>query len=110
MKQSQLEFIVNCLKSTGEVSRNLCLLNYITRLGARIDDLKKAGWIFVTETRPTMKPDGSNGKDFVYIATYIPSETAQKSSETQERVGNDNTPYPKVPDAYKREITQKRLL
>ena len=63
---SQLEFIKARLQETGEVSRNECLQRYVSRLGARINDLKQLGWQFETETRPTVKPDGSKGKDFVY--------------------------------------------
>lgn len=45
------------LKQDGEISRNYCLRNYISRLGARINDLKKMGFEFETENR-----DG----DYVY--------------------------------------------
>lgn len=63
---SQLDFIKVRLQETGEISRNECLRNYVSRLGARINDLKHLGWKFETETRSTVKPDGSKGKDFVY--------------------------------------------
>lgn len=63
---SQLEFIKARLQEKGEISRNECLQMYVSRLGARIRDLKCLGWQFETETRPTVKPDGSKGKDFVY--------------------------------------------
>lgn len=45
------------LKDKGEISRNQCLRNYISRLGARIKDLQKEGMQFETERR-----DG----DYVY--------------------------------------------
>ena len=63
---SQLDFIKLRLQEKGEVSRNECLRAYIGRTASRLNDLKKLGWIFETETRPTIKPDGSKGKDFVY--------------------------------------------
>lgn len=63
---SQLEFIKARLQEKGEVSRNECLRNYIGRTASRINDLRRLGWQFETETRPTVKPDGSKGKDFVY--------------------------------------------
>lgn len=63
---SQLEFIKVRLQETGEISRNDCLRQYVSRLGARINDLKRLGWQFDTEVRPTTRPDGSKGKDFVY--------------------------------------------
>lgn len=63
---TQLDFIKVRLQETGEISRNDCLRQYVSRLGARINDLKRLGWQFDTEVRPTTRPDGSKGKDFVY--------------------------------------------
>lgn len=63
---SQLDFIKLRLQQKGEISRNECLKQDVSRLGARINDLKRLGWVFETETRPTTKPDGSKGKDYVY--------------------------------------------
>lgn len=63
---SQLDFIKVRLQETGEISRNDCLRQYVSRLGARINDLKRLGWKFETEIRSTTHPDGSKGKDFVY--------------------------------------------
>lgn len=63
---SQLEFIKARLQETGELSRNECLRNFIGRTASRINELRRLGWQFETETRPTVKPDGSKGKDFVY--------------------------------------------
>lgn len=65
-KTSQLSFIKDCLLSKGEISRNECLKHYISRLGARINDLRHLGWNFITETRKTLRPNGEVGKDFVY--------------------------------------------
>lgn len=47
MKETQLAFIVKQLKKNGYITRNQCLRNYISRLGARIIDLKKEGWQFM---------------------------------------------------------------
>lgn len=57
-KQTQSEFVIQTLLSTGEISRNFCLQRYISRLGAIMNSLKKLGWDFTTERR-----DG----DYVYI-------------------------------------------
>ncbi len=57
MKETQLEFVKRHLRLEGEISRNYCLQRYISRLGARIDDLERDGWRFETERR-----DG----DYVY--------------------------------------------
>jgi len=58
---TQLNFIRNELMNNGRISRNFCLRNFISRLGARIDDLKKGG----------LKIEGKwvntdYGRDFVY--------------------------------------------
>lgn len=73
MKPTQFTFVKNCLEQTGEVTRNQCLQNYISRLGAIMCVLKKEGWQFTTESRPTTKPDGTKGKDFVYKLVMRPS-------------------------------------
>ena len=44
MKKTQLQKIKDALLKDGYVSRNWCLQNFITRLGARINDLKKEGY------------------------------------------------------------------
>ena len=65
-KHSQLNFVKQVLREKGEISRNFCLQNYISRLGARIIDLKAEGWEFETLHR-----DG----DYVYKlkkTPYIP--------------------------------------
>ena len=64
--KTQKKFVVERLNTTGEISRNECLKNYITRLGAIMHSLKKDGYSFTTITRKNTKPDGSKGKDFVY--------------------------------------------
>jgi hypothetical protein len=63
MKNTQLKMIKDQLLLTGEVSRNWCLQRYCSRLGARIMDLKKEGWVFTTEKR--------NG-DYVYKLEAYP--------------------------------------
>jgi len=59
MKQeTQLQIIIKQLKKTGRISRNWCLQKYITRLGARMSDIKKAGIKFSA---------GYQDGDYVYI-------------------------------------------
>jgi hypothetical protein len=48
------------LDKTGEISRNFALRRYISRLAARIDDLKRWDWDFREERRKG---------DYVYIVT-----------------------------------------
>lgn len=65
--QSQLEWIKAKLIVNGQISRNECLANYISRLSGRILDLRKAGWEFRTET---IKENG--GKNFYYYVLTSP--------------------------------------
>lgn len=48
-KETQIVFILKQLKEKGQISRNLCLKNFISRLGARMLDLKNEGLIYTTE-------------------------------------------------------------
>ena len=58
---TQEKFVLDELKNNGEISRNLCLRNYISRLGAIICDLNKKGYVIKGDYRKT-----ENGKDFIY--------------------------------------------
>ena len=60
-KQTQLEWVKRQLRENGEVTRNQALREYITRLGARIDDLKNEGWKIEGEFVKT-----PYGKDYRY--------------------------------------------
>ncbi len=44
MHKTQLQWTMDMLLKRGEVSRNSALSRRITRLGARINDLKRSGW------------------------------------------------------------------
>jgi hypothetical protein len=59
--QTQLNWIREQLKTYGRISRNECLNKFITRLGARICDLKKEGMDISGHFEET-----DYGKDFVY--------------------------------------------
>ncbi len=48
MKTTQKQIVEKQLKEYGEVSRNFCLKNYISRLSAIIQDLEEDGWEFET--------------------------------------------------------------
>lgn len=61
MKKSQLDIVRKQLLETGQVSRNWCLQNYISRLSAIILDLKAEGFDFDTGF-----VKNNNGKDYVY--------------------------------------------
>ena len=60
--ETQIELIRNTLNDYGKISRNFCLQRFITRLGARIIDLKNEG-MDITGKWETYS-DGK--KDYVY--------------------------------------------
>jgi len=83
---SQMSFIKKHLEEDGYISRNYCLQNYISRLGARIDDLKKEGWDFRTEIVKT-----ASGKDFRYYVIK-PSTGILTPKPIQDRLIGLNLP------------------
>lgn len=60
-RETDLQWVIRNLEEKGEVSRNDALKIYMTRLGARINDLKNMGWNIRGEFRKTQF-----GRDFVY--------------------------------------------
>jgi hypothetical protein len=43
---TQIKWVKQCLRERGQISRNEALQNYVSRLGAIINKLKKDGWEF----------------------------------------------------------------
>lgn len=66
MKMSQVEFVKKRLEANGKVSRNECLRNYISRLGAIIYTLRREGYELEGKYVNTQ-----NGRDYVY---YVKKE------------------------------------
>lgn len=62
---TQIDFVKSELEKNGSITRNECLRNYISRLGAIIDVLKKQGWDFETRYIKSITPWGV-GKDYEY--------------------------------------------
>lgn len=62
-KPSQKERVIQRLLQTGQISRNSCLQNYISRLSAIIQILEEEGWVF--------KTDRDEG-DYVYYLITCP--------------------------------------
>jgi hypothetical protein len=58
---TQMDFVMKQLTKNKRISRNQCLKRYISRLGARISDLKKEGWNIQGEYEKTKW-----GQDYVY--------------------------------------------
>lgn len=69
MKKTQEERVKEILRENGKISRNHCLQNYISRLGAIIFDLKEQGWDITGEWVKTER-----GKDFVYTLSDRPKK------------------------------------
>lgn len=62
--KNQKEWVKKQLEEKGFITRNECLKNYLSRLGAIILKLKKEGYDFTAEYQKT-----PNGKDYVYFLT-----------------------------------------
>ncbi|OCR99224.1 hypothetical protein A9K75_07820 [Campylobacter fetus subsp. testudinum] len=61
--RGQREWIKEQLLSHGQISRNLCLENYITRLSGHIFAIKEANPRWIVKGKRTVT---KNGEDFVY--------------------------------------------
>jgi hypothetical protein len=73
MKTTQEQFIVKNLVDNGFIRRNACLKHYISRLGARICDLNKAGWDIRGHNVKTPK-----GKDYEYRVFNFPKSLTKQ--------------------------------
>lgn len=63
---TQKEWVLHELNTNGgKITRNKCLRNYISRLGAIICDLKKDGYEFTGEYIEVKTPFGI-GNDYMY--------------------------------------------
>lgn len=66
MKDTQINRVINKLNRDGFITRNECLRNYISRLGAHINTLRKMGW----EIEDGVYTDDK--KDFIYQVKKSP--------------------------------------
>lgn len=71
--ESQKQWAINQLRTYGAVSRNEALRNYISRLGAIMNDLLKEGWHWRGEYVQT-----SYGRDYQYTLLKEPVKEPQK--------------------------------
>ena len=62
-RKTQLEIIRDLIDEQGYITRNQCLSRFITRLGARICDLRAEGYDFATSFE---------GGDYKYTCTKAP--------------------------------------
>lgn len=65
LNMTQKQWVEQRLIENGRVTRNECLRNYISRLGALIAMLKNDGWEFETGYVEVETPFGK-GKDYEY--------------------------------------------
>ena len=65
MKQTQIQWVKLQISLNGEITRNQCLSNFISRLSAIIQDLEVEGYTFSTSHR---------GGDFVYTLLSKPEK------------------------------------
>lgn len=70
--ETQLDWVKKQIEADGYISRNHCLSNYISRLGAIISDLKKEGYLFEAYYLKTKQ-----GKDYIY--TFIGMEEKEQN-------------------------------
>ena len=72
-KQSQIDFVIERLRSRGEISRNFCLQYQITRLAAIIDVLNNRKWVIEGERYKT-----EDGVNYVYVVVEYPPKKVAK--------------------------------
>ena len=87
MKKSQEQFVIDCLRARGEVTRNEALRNYISRLGAIIYNLNREKWVIKGEYRKY-----SGGKDFVYTLISEPPKSNYQIMHERYRSGETKQP------------------
>jgi ribosomal protein L37AE/L43A len=66
MKDTQIEWVKSQLRKNGKISRNECLRNYISRLGAIIWKLKQHGWKIEGSLPEDFNPLKHHYGDYVY--------------------------------------------
>lgn len=77
-KLTQKIWVEGILFETKQISRNNCLQNYVSRLGAIIATLKSEGYEFEAEYIEYQTLMGWSGKDYVYTVTKFPKEIQEK--------------------------------
>lgn len=72
LNTTQKKWVENILIETGEITRNKCLVNYVSRLGAIIAKLKDDGYEFEAKYIDVKTPFGT-GRDYQYKAILYPA-------------------------------------
>ena len=81
MKLTQKKWVENILEKDGKISRNSCLQNYVSRLGAIIAVLKQDGYEFDADYKEYRTLMGWSGKDYVYTVTKYPKHIQERLDE-----------------------------
>jgi hypothetical protein len=71
--ETQISWVKKQIEEQGFISRNQCLRNYISRLGAIIADLKAEGYQFEAGYEKT-----EHGKDYVY--TFVGMQEKEQNA------------------------------
>ncbi len=74
MRKTQKDFVIENLLKNGAISRNFCLRNYITRLGAIIKELEYEGWSFLKYYGKTKGFKKENWKNYYYEVVGKPNK------------------------------------
>lgn len=69
LNMTQVEWVKQQLLTNKKISRNQCLREYISRLGAIIDILKKQGRKFEARYEKFQSKYGWSGRDYIYYLT-----------------------------------------
>lgn len=75
--KSQRLWVIEQLEKDGEISRNQCLSNFISRLGAIACDLKAEGYDLTPERR---------GNDYFYVLNAKPKPVIDPRLEASRRM------------------------
>ena len=65
LDMTQKQWVANILIADGKITRNKCIVNYVSRLGAIVAKLKDDGYEFETQYIEVKTPFGT-GKDYEY--------------------------------------------
>lgn len=86
---TQIDTVKHRLDTLGEISRNWCLRNFITRLSAIMLKLKKQGYVYTTKT----ETDKHGRQDFIYMLSGLPKQ-AQNQGDISVRVHREGPRSP----------------
>ena len=93
---TQKQWVENILIENGKITRNKCLRNYVSRLGAIIATLKDDGYKFETQYIDVKTPFGT-GKDYEYKVVEYPADVQSKIDLDKQATDDDGVIWDKEP-------------